>query len=83
LKSFYTHDSACRFKGLHRSSILNHDGEFIPLTRLQCDEMLHQWVLDEGGTQWQADGIYYGVRAGARLGIGGNWGKGDLRPKQI
>jgi hypothetical protein len=79
LKSFYMHDSACRFKGLHRSTIINQDGEFVPLTRLQCDEMLHQWVLDEGGARWQANGIYYGVRAGARLGIGGNWGAGDLR----
>ena len=73
LIEFYFHDAAGRFKGLYKN------GVFHPLTRLECDTMLRQWILDGGGTQWQADGIYYGVRAGARLGIGGNWGKGDLR----
>ena len=73
---FYFHDSACRFKGLHKN------GVFHPLTRLECDAMLRQWVLDSDGTTWQAEGIYRGVRLGAALGIGGNWGAGDLR-KQL
>jgi len=75
LLTSYFHDGFCRFKGAYCNGI------FTSLTRLQCDQFARKWVIAEGGTQWQADYFYRGVRLGARMGIGGNWGAGDLRKK--
>jgi hypothetical protein len=91
---FYFHDSSVRFKGLHRTTgpIRIDDGKmiqtvpcettrFVHLSRLDCDQMLRRWVLADGASEFQASGIYRGVRIGASLGIGGSWGEGDLKKK--
>jgi hypothetical protein len=71
----FLHDSSYKDKGLFASETIS--GPFVryPMTRLECDDLLHDMCLTEGAWEIEADGIWLAVH-------GAGWqyyGRGDMK----